>query len=124
MGNLGDYQLMTTLAKKVGGPKVLAVAFAALGYVVMRPAEAGVKKAIKTFNESGSPHPLNGRVFLVTCAGDDGHGLELHEGDQYRILEGDGNAILIEVLGGSNNPYVVSGDFLRLVSDFRDEPSR
>ena len=37
MGNLGAYQVMTTIAKKVGGPTVLAVVTAAAGYVVLRP---------------------------------------------------------------------------------------
>lgn len=41
MGNLDTYQAMTSLAKKVGGPKALLAATAVAGYVVIRNAEAG-----------------------------------------------------------------------------------
>ena len=47
MGNLGWYQLMTTVAKKVGGPKVLFGLLAVGGYAVIRTVEAGGKKVIK-----------------------------------------------------------------------------
>lgn len=44
MGNLGWYQLLTTWAKKVGGPKQLMLLLAAGGYIIIRPVEAGGKK--------------------------------------------------------------------------------
>jgi hypothetical protein len=47
MSNLGGYQIMSTLAKKVGGPLVLAAITAVGGYVVLRSSEAGVKKIVK-----------------------------------------------------------------------------
>ena len=39
-------------------------------------------------------------------------------GDEYRVLECDEDAILIEVLGDPNNPYFVSGALLATISDF------
>lgn len=120
MGNLGDYQRMTTLAKRVGGPKVLGLAATVLGYIVLRPAEAGLKKAARTFKERGGSHPLRGRVFRVTADGHDGHGVRLYEGDEYRVLEGDRDAILIEIIGGTSNPHVVAGEFLKTVSEFTE----
>ncbi|MGX1549315.1 hypothetical protein [Streptomyces adustus] len=51
--------------------------------------------------------------------GGDGKGLALRAGDQYRVMECDGEAILIEVLGGTNNPYFTSAQFLASVSGFR-----
>ena len=42
----------------------------------------------------------------------------LNVGDAYRILESDGESVLIEKIGDTNNPYFVSADFLRSVSDF------
>ena len=45
-------------------------------------------------------------------------------GDEYRVLECDGDAILIEVLGDPGSPYFVSSKFLRSVSDFPQEDSK
>ena len=39
-------------------------------------------------------------------------------GDEYRVLECDGGAILIEVLDDPDGPYFLSAEFLRTVSDF------
>lgn len=78
---------------------------------------SGIKKAVRALKANGGDHPLKGRVFLVTSDGKDGHGVELREGDQYRVLEGDGDAILIEILGGRDNPHMGSSEFLRSVSD-------
>ena len=41
MGNLGWYQVMTKLAKKVGGPISLFAITATGGYLIGRTAEAG-----------------------------------------------------------------------------------
>lgn len=119
MGNLGTYQAMTTIAKKIGGPKVLAVATAVLGYAVLRPAEAGVKKGIRAIKERSAPCATKGLLFRATSDGfDRGLNLNIRVGDEYRVLECDGEAILIEVLGDPGSPYFVSSTFLRLVSDF------
>lgn len=124
MGNLGDYQRMTTLAKKLGGPKGLLVVVAGLGYVAIRPAEAGAKKIVRTVRERGAAHPLAGRVYEVTSDGEDGQGLRVRTGENFRVLEGDGDAILIEVLGGENNPHMTSSQFLKSVSEFSNHSSR
>lgn len=59
--------------------------------------------------------------FAVSSPGEDGSGLTLRAGDEYRVLECDGDAVLIEVLNDRGNPYFVSGEFLRKVSDFPAE---
>lgn len=117
MGNLGTYQAMTTIAKKVGGPKVLMAATAVLGYTVLRPVEAGVKKGIRAIKDRSAPCATKGDVFRATSAGEAG-GLKIRSGDEYRVLECDGDAILVEVLGDPGSPYFVSSKFLRLISDF------
>lgn len=58
------------------------------------------------------------RIFDVISNGKSDGGLELNVGDKYRILETDGEAILIEKIGDPNNPYFVSADFLQSVSSF------
>ena len=46
MGNLGLYQVMTTCAKKVGGPEKLLALVALGGYGVLRVAEAGGRRVM------------------------------------------------------------------------------
>ena len=123
MGNLGAYQAMTTMAKKVGGPVVLTVITAASGWAVLRSAEAGVKKAFKVtkvaLKKRSAPCATKGQLFEVTADGADGSaGLTLHSGDSFRVLECDADSILIEVLDNPANPYFVSRQFLTTVSDF------
>lgn len=123
-GNLGAYQVMTALSKKVGGPKVLAAVVAIGGYAVLRPVEAAVKKTIGSIrNGRGRPCAPVGLQLEVVSSGEDVGGLRLTVGDQYRVLECDGDAILIEVLGAPDNPHFVSGRFLASVSSFPAEGS-
>lgn len=123
MGNLGAYQLMTTAAKKVGGPIVLAVGTALGGWVVLRAAEAGGKKVfrvVRAKSDGRSQSSAAGtRVFEVLADGDAGGGLSLKTGDKFRVLQRDGDSILVEVLKDENNPYFVSGELLGKISDFR-----
>lgn len=48
----------------------------------------------------------------------DSNGLVFNVGDNYRVLNHDGDAILVEKLGDGNNPYYVSADFLKEISEF------
>ncbi|MEU4166180.1 hypothetical protein AB0F46_04740 [Streptomyces sp. NPDC026665] len=113
---------MTTLAKKVGGPGALAVVTALGGWAIVRGAEAGGKNVVRAVKAAAkkrnAPCSTKGQVFDVTSDGKDGKGLALRAGDQYRVMERDGEAILIEVLGGTNNPHFTSAQFLASVSGF------
>lgn len=118
MSNLGLYQVLTTAAKKVGGPKNLIVLIAAGGYGVIRLGEAGVKGTVKVgkrlYNER--KHPVS--TFTVKRAAVDKQGLKFNIGDQFRVLESDGNAVLLELIGHDSNPFFVSGTFLQSISDY------
>lgn len=122
MSNLGAYQWITTVSKKVGGPVKLLVGIALGGYTVIRLGEAGAKKVIrtaKTHYEKGKEITANtSKVYVVKSHGKSNEGLEFAVGDKFRVLESDGDAILIEKLGDSNNPYFVAADFLRSISDY------
>lgn len=122
MGNLGGYQTMTTLAKRVGGPGALTLVIAVGGWAFGRGAEAGGKSVFKAARAAAMKRnaacSTKGQVFAVVSDGEDGKGLELRAGDQYRVMECDREAILIEVLGGTNNPYFTSEQFLASVSGF------
>ncbi|MFJ9597937.1 hypothetical protein ACIRS3_34975 [Streptomyces virginiae] len=122
MGNLGGYQTITTLAKKVGGPGALAIVTAVGGWAIGRSAEAGGKSIFRAAKAASKKRnaacSTKGQVFDVVSDSEDGKGLALRAGDQYRVMECDGEAILIEVLGGTNNPYFTSAQFLASVSGF------
>lgn len=116
MSNLGSYQIMTTLAKKFGSPLILAGVTALGGYVVLRSVEAIVTKGVKNIKKS--------TIYEVTSDGEDKNGFQLHTGDKYRVLESDGDAVLVEKIGDTNNPYFVSSDFLSSISNYPDNTKR
>ena len=123
MGNLGWYQTMTAVTKALGGPgKALAVVgtgIALAGYGVFRGVEAGGKQIYRlAVKNRSAPSSTEGQIFTVIEDGEAGGGLTLHPGDEVHILECDGDAILIEVLGDAHNPYFVSGALLASISDF------
>ncbi|NLE26010.1 MAG: hypothetical protein GX625_11845 [Clostridiaceae bacterium] len=122
MSNLGWYQTFTTVAKKVKGPKVL------LGLILSGGAALGVggtiltQKAVKAvknrINKNNISSIENGKIFVVHTEGMDNKGLVFKVGDKYRMLNCDVDAVLIEKFDDNNNPYFVSAEFLKKISDF------
>jgi len=123
MSNLGFYQTLTTWSKRVGGPKKLVGMIAVGGYITLRFGEVGVKKGIKIIKnkvtKKNNIYRNKGMVYDVIADGKDGSGLAFCVGDKYKVLECDGDSILIEKLGDANNPYFVSRDFLASISDYK-----
>lgn len=122
MGNLGWYQLMTTVAKKVGGPKKLLALVAVGGYVIIRGVEAGGKKVIKLVKkdnkEKSTSKVLPAYKFIID--GKDDKGLIFSSGDVFYVAARHDDVILIEKEKDDNNPYFVSVDWLMKVSSFKD----
>ncbi|MFH8253189.1 hypothetical protein ACH3VR_22680 [Microbacterium sp. B2969] len=127
MGNLGGYQWITTFIKSVGGPAKAAryaVGAAGLIFVAGGAAYAGGEQAVKVLKsrleKRAVPCATQGQTFTVAAAADAdaGGGLTLRAGDAIRVLECDDDAIVVEVIGDENNPYVVSGQLLTSISDF------
>lgn len=122
MGNLGNYQLMTTIAKKAGGPVGLLATTLGVGYLIGRTTEAGAKRGIGALRNASKtrtgPSGLKDEVFVVRAEGTDDQGLEFKAGNQFRVLECSDDAILIEMIGNDDNPHVVSDAFLSQISDF------
>ncbi|MDV4150440.1 hypothetical protein R0131_06290 [Clostridium sp. AL.422] len=122
MSNLGGYQVMTKLAKKVGGPKNLMILTLGSGYLLFRVVEAGGRKCVKIakkhLNKKEVEYYNTDEIYEVTTDGKSEDGLELSVGDKYRVIESDGEAIIIEKIGGLDNPYFVSIDFLKTISNF------
>lgn len=117
MSNLGPYQVMTTLAKKVGGPKVLLLLTGATGYATGKLGEMAVKRIVRRRRAKADLH-RNQTVIEVTSAGTDNSNLHFDVGDSYRILYSDTDMVLVEKIGDTNNPYMVSSDFLRSISNY------
>ena len=121
MSNLGTYQLMTTLAKKVGGPKKLLLIVAATGWIVLRSGEASAKAIVSKFRNT--PHTSwdyqhFGETFAVTATTELVEGLILNEGSTFHALERDQDSVLIAVSDDKNNPYFVSTEKLSKISNY------
>ncbi len=127
MGNLGNYQLMTTLAKKVGGPVVLLFTTAAAGYLAGRVTEAGSKKGVgalkSALKKRNAPCELKDQGFEVHSDGVDNQGVIFSAGTSFTVLEGSGDAILISLSDNEDNPHIVSAVFLASVSAFPADPA-
>ncbi|TFD17552.1 hypothetical protein E3T26_01935 [Cryobacterium sp. TMT1-21] len=130
VGNLGNYQKLVQLAKAADGPVKLGLYVVAgslivgtalgtaVGPVIMQSGAKAIKAVKSRINKSSA---TAGRLFSVNHDADGEMGLKLCAGDKFRVLEVDGDAILIEVQDNADNPYVVSGKLLQSISDFTVE---
>ena len=121
MSNLGWYQIMTTMAKKVGGPKKLFAVVLGGGALLGGGAVIGVNK-LKTIVSSELEKRRQkeefATVYTVRKEGRSNEGLLFLVGDTFKVLEIDGDVGLIEKLGDDNSPYYVSREFLSSISDY------
>lgn len=124
MSNLGAYQWMTTKAKKVGGPVNFLMLVGAAGAVCYKGGEMAVKQCIKTIKANKGAKPAKRskeeKLHKVIFDGKSNEGLEFTIGDQFHVLETDGDSVLIKKVGDENNPYFVSAKLLRKISDYSD----
>lgn len=122
MNNLGWYQVITTWSKKVGGPLNLlgiVAGVGALGGVAgTKGIEALVASQKKKAIEKEKVAELS-KTYTIIKDGVSNEGLQFHVGETFRVLERDGNAVLIEKLGDDNNPYFVASEFLNGISDYK-----
>lgn len=119
MSNLGTYQWLTTVAKKVGGPKNLVLIIAGTGAVIYKGGETIVKKIIKKMNKEELQGTSDSIVYSVTAGGVSNDGLEFKIGDRFIVLETDKDVMLIEKIGDDNNPYFVSEEMLKNISNYK-----
>ena len=119
MSNLGAYQWLTTVAKKVGGPKNLVGIVAVAGAVMYKGGEVVVKKIKKKMNKEKLQETSDLIIYSVTAEGARNGGLKFKIGDQFRVLETDKDAVLIEKIGDDNNPYFVSEEMLKNISNYK-----
>ena len=120
MSNLGPYLVMTKLAKKVGGPINLAMLTAASGAALYKCGEVVCKRAIKAVNRSKkekNAERITEDIYMVDSPVKFEGGLEFDSKDKFRVLASDGDSVMVEKLGDNNNPYFVSGEQLKKISD-------
>lgn len=115
MSNLGWYQIMTTLAKRVGGPLKLFGLTCLFGYGTLRAVEALGKKGVMHLL---SKENVNSNIYQVHSTGSSNDGLKFKIGDSFRVLVVDNDAVTIELIGNDDNPHVVSTNLLRSISSF------
>lgn len=124
MSNLGLYQIITTAAKKVHGPKNLITITLVIGYLAIRPIEAGVKKGIALIKKPKSKSSELPDLWLtVLNTVTDEQGLILLKDSEIKILANNKDAILIAVAGDDNSPYFVSLDFLKSAFEYTEDKS-
>lgn len=116
MSNLGGYQTITELIKKVGGPKNALVL---LGVVAGAFLGTGVGIGFSLGKKSEEKKDSLVVIYEVTSDCKDKSGLKLHIGDKFKVLKSDKEAIMIEKIGDLNNPYFVSESFLSANSNFK-----
>lgn len=123
MSNLGAYQWLTTVAKKVGGPKnlvgIIAGTGAVTGVAIYKGGEIAVKKIKKKMNKKEQQEISDTIIYSVKEDGVSNEGLDFKIGDQFRVLETDKDAVLIEKIGDNNNPYFVSEELLKKISNYK-----
>jgi hypothetical protein len=122
MSNLGWYQILTSTAKKVGGPKQLIGLIAGGGALLGGGAVAGgsvLKKKISSKLAKKRQEAEAAVLYTVYTEGKSNEGLLFKVGDTFKVLETDGDAGLIEKIGDENNPYFVSLKFLSTISDYK-----
>jgi len=122
VSNLGTYQWLTTTAKKVGGPKKLIAIIAGSGVVVYKGGEILVKKVVKVIkkqSDSKSEIKSDIKLYVTKISGISNEGIRFDINDRFRVLEEDGDSVLVEKIGDDNNPYYISVDFLQRISDYK-----
>ncbi len=115
MSNLGIYQIITTVSKKIGGPGIFIALVAGSGYLVLRGVEFGTKKVVKHFQKMNQDKD---NLLVISNNGKSNEGILFQDGDQIRVIEKDKNVLLIEKIGDTNSPYYVSEKFMESISTY------
>ena len=120
MSNLGDYQKIVEASKKVGGPKnVLAIA-AGTGIALGAAAATTVIKVLdgrKAKKSEEAESTKRDKVYTITAPANLDK-IPLTTGANFKVVARDRDAVIIDIAGDDNNPYVVDYDLLQCISDY------
>ena len=122
MSNLGWYQILTTVAKQVGGPKKLIALIFSGGILTGGGTLLGANAIIKGINKKLDQKKHEEKIATIykvnkECTSKEG--LTFSVGMRFKVLECDGDAALIEIIDDKNNPYFISAAFLSSISDYK-----
>ncbi len=120
LDNLGGYGWLPRLAKRAGGPGRLVAGIFVAGIVATKTCQATAPCVKDWWTSRQQGRDVPGAPHVVTTTAMDDQGLALSTGDEFRVMTRDGDAVMIEVVGRDDNPWMVSAEFLARVSDFRD----
>lgn len=124
MSNLRGYQWLTTVAKKVGGPRNLVLIIAGTGATVYKGGEILVKKGAKVIKkkyiQKKEIEESDIKQYEVKTPGVSNEDLAFKVDEQFKVLEADADAVSIEKIGEANNPYFVSAELLREISNYKN----
>lgn len=120
MSNLGLYKVMTTLAKRVGGPMNLFLLTAGCGYGIGRLTEAVIKrvikrimKSIKHFKEKPEDFPeyTLDKGFILDS------GIILFENEKVRVIDEVEEGVLV-ARESDQYPFFILKEDLRKISSY------
>lgn len=121
MSNLGKYQVMTTMAKKVGGPDALCAIVCGGGAVLGATVVGAIWMCteLKDVFEEAKYYNQGGTAYKVKKYGVSSDGLIFEVGDRFRVVKKYDDIVLIEIIGNLNNPHIVGDSFLKDLSNYR-----
>ncbi|UBQ02769.1 hypothetical protein [Curtobacterium sp. TXMA1] len=125
MAKFSEYQWFSTIAPNFGGPKGVLAAAALVGIALYKGGEFGWKKLKDASQRTKKKvdDAAESPTYTFRRDAEDGHGLVVKEGDQFRVLSDIGKTDFgetrgIEVIGDERFHYVEAA-FLESVSDWR-----
>jgi len=134
VGNLGAYQIMTTLAKRVGGPVNLGGIIALISIAGGGILAYGCKEKIEHIVHSVKDKPSiscgskeSQKEIRTYCCHSDceiSNELTLEQNDQFSVLYADDKMTLIAIVGDDSSPYIVDRKKLESVSNYKVQTHR
>ncbi|PRZ40900.1 hypothetical protein CLV47_11365 [Antricoccus suffuscus] len=120
-GNLGGYQVLVTVVKKLGGPATATAAVATALVAVGSTGTLGAQKIIQRLkgdrrSQSQASNEPSWIEVVDHVANDNGITLEV--GARFRVIATTDDTVVIEIEGHKDNPHVVAGDYLASISAF------
>lgn len=119
MSNLGGYQTIVTLMKRLGGPKkftIISVSTIATLTLAARKLVADLFEKLKSYNKKDLTELP---IYEFTVTDLESSEVQITAGMKFRVLVSDSDMILIEIIDDPNSPYCVSPEWLITVSNYK-----
>lgn len=120
MSNLGLYQVVTTLMKRVGGPKKFFAMILGAGAAGGAVATLAIQKVISIVEKRNRSNASLGDIefpYQFKKKGKEGRE-KVKPGEKFRVLNNDGDVVFIQKESDPEYFHFLSEEFLMKVSDF------